>query len=192
MEQQEDKTMPRPLNLVAFCGSANRPSKTRSLIVSILERVSPHIQTRNSIYDLQDFDGIGFSYGRGALPVSVQRILDEIENADILIVGSPVMKGSYAGLFKHVFDLINPDKLLDKPVLICACGGGYRHALVVEHQLRPLFAFFGALTLPIGIYASEKDFDNGILANPDIHDRIDLAVRGLAQIVMPSERLEEA
>jgi FMN reductase len=33
----------------------------------------------------------------------------------------------------------------------------------VEHQLRPLFGFFEALTMPTGIYASDRDFADGVL-----------------------------
>lgn len=111
-----------------------------------------------------------------------------MEEADVLVVGSPVYKGSYSGLFKHVFDLVGPDSLLGKPVLLCASGGGYRHALVVEHQLRPLFGFFGALTVPIAVYASERDFLDGRLVDAAVLDRIDLAVNGLERILQPVPR----
>ena len=78
--------------------------------------------------------------------------------ADALIVGSPVYKGSYTGLFKHLFDFVEPEALAGKPVILTATGGGPRHALVVEHSLRPLFGFFTALTIPTAIYASDQDF----------------------------------
>jgi FMN reductase len=180
------------LNLVAFCGSASRPSKTRGLIGTIIERIEPRLAVEAAIYDLRDFEEAGFSYQRAALPDSAQRMLDAIEGADILIVGSPVLKGSYSGLFKHVFDLVDPDKLLDKPVLVCACGGGYRHALVVEHQLRPLFAFFGALTVPVSVYACEKDYADGTIVDPALLDRIDLAVKSLVRIVRPASGRDDA
>jgi FMN reductase len=38
-------------------------------------------------------------------------------------------------------------------VLLTAVGGGLRHSLVVEHQLRPLFGFFEASTISTAIYA---------------------------------------
>ena len=49
-------------------------------------------------------------------------------------------------------------ELAGKPVALTATGGGLRHALMVEHALRPLFGFFAALTVPTGVYASEADF----------------------------------
>ncbi|OYU96670.1 MAG: FMN reductase, partial [Burkholderiales bacterium PBB5] len=82
-----------------------------------------------------------------------------IESADLVIAATPVYKGSYTGLFKHLFDLVDPNALVGRPVLLAANGGSERHALVVDHQLRPLFAFFRALTVPSAVYAAEADFD---------------------------------
>ena len=70
--------------------------------------------------------------------------------ADALVLASPVYKGSYCGLFKHLLDLLDPLSLAGKPVLLGATGGGPRHALVIEHQLRPLLGFFEAQTLATG------------------------------------------
>ena len=97
--------------------------------------------------------------------------------ADALVIGSPVYKGSYPGLFKHFIDLIEPERLYGKPVLLSATGGGDRHALMVEHQLRPLFGFFMAHSLPTAIYAAARDFgpDNEIRSQ-DLITRIDKAV----------------
>lgn len=49
--------------------------------------------------------------------------------------------------------------LVGRPVLLAATGRAEGHALMIEHWMRPLFGFFGALTLPLGIYATtDKDF----------------------------------
>lgn len=58
-----------------------------------------------------------------------------------LVVGSTTFKGSYIGLFKHFFDLLDLSSLKGKPVVLLAPGGGERHSLIVKHQLRPLFSF---------------------------------------------------
>lgn len=64
---------------------------------------------------------------------------------------------------------------MDVPVLLAASGGSDRHALVLEHQLRPLFSFFQAQTLPIGVYATDLDFTNYQVSSPVLRDRIKLA-----------------
>jgi FMN reductase len=92
------------------------------------------------------------------------------------VVGSPTFKGSYTGLFKHFFDLLDPNSLKGKPVILAATGGGERHSLVVEHQLRPLFGFFEALTIPTAIYASDRDFADGALVSEAIRARAQQAI----------------
>ena len=51
------------------------------------------------------------------------------------------------------------DPLRGKVVGLLATGGSDHHYLILEHQLRPLFGFFGAYTPPRAIYAVSKDFD---------------------------------
>ncbi|MCJ2074068.1 NAD(P)H-dependent oxidoreductase, partial [Methylobacterium sp. E-016] len=96
---------------------------------------------------------------------------------------SPVYKGSFTGLFKHVFDLIDPAALANKPVAIVATGGGARHALVVEHSFRPLFGFFGALQVPTTVYGSDPDFTDGLPTDAGVRERIAQAGAQLAALV---------
>ena len=62
------------------------------------------------------------------------------------------------------------------PVLLAATGGSDRHALVLDTALRPLFSFFQALTLPIGVYASPNDFENYRVSSAPLQARVALAV----------------
>ena len=70
--------------------------------------------------------------------------------------------------------------LAGKPVLLTATGGGDRHALVIEHQLRPLFGFFEAASLPTGVYAGGTDFRDGQPASDALLARLDRAVEQFA------------
>jgi FMN reductase len=110
-------------------------------------------------------------------------VVEAMEEADALIVGTPVYRASYAGLFKHLFDFIDPAALVSRPAVLTATGGGQKHALVVEHQLRPLFGFFTALALPIAIYASDGDFVDYQLPNPTIINRRAAAAAQLADLL---------
>ena len=114
---------------------------------------------------------------RSQLPETVERELAAVEQADILVVTTPVFRGAYTGLFKHFFDFIHQDALIDKPVLLAATGGSERHALMIDHQLRPLFSFFQARTLPLGVYATDKDFTDYRLQDAALIQRATLAVQ---------------
>ncbi len=107
-------------------------------------------------------------------------VVEAIEASNALVIGSPVFQGSYPGLFKHVFDLVRPQALKHRPVLLTACGGGLRHSLVVEHQLRPLFGFFEACTISTAIYAGAAEFVDGRLESAAVQARIADAVDQLA------------
>jgi hypothetical protein len=105
------------------------------------------------------------------LPAEVRDDIAAIESADFLIV-QPGLPRSFTGLFKHLFDFVDHNALNDVPVLLAATGGSDRHALVIDHQLRPLFSFFQAQTLPIGVYGAEADFENYRVTNPALQARI--------------------
>ena len=114
---------------------------------------------------------------RSQLPDAVEQQLAAVEQADVLVVATPVFRGSYTGLFKHFFDFIGQDALIDKPVLLAATGGSERHSLIIDHQLRPLFSFFQARTLPLGVYATDKDFVDYQLQDTALIERAKLAVQ---------------
>ncbi|TKT76250.1 FMN reductase [Aquamicrobium sp. LC103] len=172
-------------HVVAISGSVNRPSKSRALAEAVASAALDRIDMRLSVFDLIDAGpGLGAAFGRDALSPDASAVVDAIESADALIAISPVYKGSYTGLFKHLFDLVDPASLLNKPVVVGATGGGHRHGLVVEHQLRPLFGFFSALTVPSSIYASDHEFAEGKPVDPTVLARIDLAGAQLASLLL--------
>ena len=144
---------------MAVSGGLNHPSKTEALVQAILDELGE--ATPINVHFIK-FSEIGQLLGgaiyRNQLPQRVQDDLAAVEAADALIVGTPVYRASFTGLFKHFFDFVEQTALVDVPVLLAASGGSDRHALVLEHQLRPLFSFFQAQTLPIGVYATDRDF----------------------------------
>ncbi|WP_201842747.1 FMN reductase [Microvirga zambiensis] len=170
--------------IVGLSGSPRRPSKTSTLVELVAAEVLNRAQARLEIFDLVDAGpGLGAALQRPNLTLPAARIIDAIEQADALIVGTPVYKGAYTGLFKHVFDLVDPRALIGKPVLLTATGGGPRHALVVEHALRPLFGFFEALTVPTAVYASDADFVDGQLNDADVLVRVSTAAQQLTGLL---------
>lgn len=168
----------QPLNIVAVSGGLNTPSKTEALVQAVLNELGE--ATPINIHFIK-FSEIGPLLGgaiyRNQLPQRVQDDLAAVEAADALIVGTPVYRASFTGLFKHFFDFVEQTALVDVLVLLAASGGSDRHALVLEHQLRPLFSFFQAQTLPIGVYATDRDFTpEYTIQSQQLADRITLAV----------------
>lgn len=172
------QTIATPLNIVAVSGGLNSPSKTESLIQAILHELSEAISIKVHFIKLSEIGPLlGGAIYRNQLPQRVQDDLAAVEAADALIVGTPVYRASFTGLFKHFFDFVEQTALVDVPVLLAASGGSDRHALVLEHQLRPLFSFFQAQTLPIGVYATDRDFTpEYTVKSEQLSDRVTMAV----------------
>jgi FMN reductase len=176
--------MSTSFNVVAVSGGAYRPSRTQVLTVALVEALGRHLDFDSRLIELGDIARpVGGALSRGELPAEVEAQLAAIERADLLIVAAPVYRGSYPGQFKHLFDLIDQHALIDTPVLLAATGGSERHALVIDHQLRPLFSFFQALTLPIGVYAAEADFHDYRIASAALQARVELAAERAAQVL---------
>ena len=106
--------------------------------------------------------------------------LDQVREANALIVVSPVFKASYSGLFKSFWDLVEDGSLAGKPVLIAATGGTARHSLMLETAMRPLFSYLKATVAPSGVFAATDDF--GIDAN--LAPRVTKAATEFAQLVL--------
>jgi len=175
----------KPSRLVVFTGNTHRPSKSRALGTFLAERVAARLPVEIQAVDIFDAGpGLGAAFARKNLTPEAAAVLAAVENADALIAGTPVYKGSFTGLFKHLIDFVEPDALVGKPVLIGATGGGHRHALIVEHQLRPLFGFFAAATAATSIYASDGEFTDGKPAEPGLVARIEQAADQFARLVV--------
>ncbi len=108
----------------------------------------------------------------------LQAAIDRLAAADAIIAASPVYKAGISGLFKTFVDILDDDLIVAKPVLLAATGGTARHALVIDGQLRPLFAYMRALTLPTPVYAAPEDWGTA-----DLGRRIERAATELAVLV---------
>lgn len=168
--------MIQSLRTVIVNGSLDRPSRTRVLLDALRDRLNDNIALNVRQVDLVDLlPEISATFSRDAFSPELRGAIEDIENTDFLIIGTPVFRASFPGLFKHLFDLVDHNALNGKPVLLAATGGSARHALVIDHQLRPLFGFFQALTLPIGVYATPEDIQHERIVSDALRDRIALA-----------------
>jgi FMN reductase len=166
-----------PRRIVGISGNITRPSRTRRLVEEIVSAAEAAGFGTGETYDVVDAGPeLGATVQRDRAPWAVDLLLSAIERSDALVVASPVYKASYTGLLKHLFDLIDPKLLRGRPVLLAATGGSDRHALVIEHQFRPLFGFFGAASLPAGLYATNADFTAEGEPTPALVERIGPAI----------------
>jgi FMN reductase len=173
----DQQITPRVASVVGVSGSPTRPSRTTALVADVTRSYATALHATPTVIELAPLLGqLGQGPFRGDIGADARAALETVEKADVIVVGSPAYRATYTGLFKLFFDHIGQYALVDKPIVLTATGGSDRHALLVEHQMRPLFGFFQSLTLPLGIFASENDFADYQVSSPDLRARIDLAV----------------
>jgi len=104
----------------------------------------------------------------------LQTAIERLAEADAVIASTPVYKAGISGLFKSFADILDDDLLIAKPTILAATAGTARHSMVVDEQLRPLFAFLRALPVPTALFAAPEDW-----ASTALRSRIERAATEL-------------
>lgn len=176
--------------LVVVSGGLGNPSATRLLAERLAgatelamagagERVEvEHIELKPLATELAN-------HLSGLLGPRLADAMDQVRVADGLIVVSPIFNASYSGLFKMFIDSLDRDALEGKPVLVAATAGSARHALVLEHALRPLFTYLKAIVVPTSVLAASEDWGSGE-GGEALAERIDRAGSELARLMVSS------
>ncbi|HEY4189394.1 MAG TPA: FMN reductase [Candidatus Limnocylindrales bacterium] len=172
--------------LVVVTAGLSQPSSTRLLADRLADATSAGlaadaVAVGTDVVELRDHaralaDHLLTGFPSPELRATIDRVLA----ADGLIVVTPIFNASYSGLFKLFFDVLQRDSLDGVPVLVAATGGSARHSLALDHALRPLFAYLGALVLPTGVYAAADDWGQGGEGETGLADRIQRAGGELA------------
>ncbi|MBD0838535.1 FMN reductase [Streptomyces sp. TRM68416] len=152
------------MKLVAVSAGLSSPSSTRLLADRLAESARGELaahgqEVETEVVELRELAvAVANNLVTGFPPPPLAAAIDAVTGAHGLIAVTPVFTASYSGLFKSFFDLIDPDALTGKPVLVAATGGTARHSLVLEHALRPLFAYLRAAVIPTAVYAASEDW----------------------------------
>ncbi|AKZ57306.1 FMN reductase [Streptomyces ambofaciens ATCC 23877] len=151
------------MRLVVVSAGLSVPSSTRLLADRLAAATAGRAPAAEvQVVELRDLAvEIAHTFTNGFPGRNLSAAFDAVAAADGLIVVTPVFSASYSGLFKSFFDALSvteADALAAKPVLIGATGGTARHSLVLDHALRPLFAYLKAVVVPTGVYAASEDW----------------------------------
>lgn len=171
-----NSTEQQPFRLVAVSGGAGDPSSTRLLADRITQRVTTLADERNSavttsVVDLRELaTEISGALVSQLVGPKLRKAIDALAEADGIVASTPVYKAGSSGLFTSFFQVLDDDLLIAKPVVLAATAGTARHSLVVDEQMRSLFAFFRATTVPTSLFAAPEDW-----SDPALRERIDRA-----------------
>ncbi|MCG8927931.1 CE1759 family FMN reductase [Lentzea sp. CC55] len=176
--------MSQNFQLVVVSAGTSDPSSTRLLADRVAGRVTALAGKRGqtvttSVVELREFASeIANALVSNHVGPKLQKAVSALQHADGVVASTPVYKAGASGLFTSFFQLLDNDLLIAKPVVLAATAGTARHALVVDDQMRGLFAYLRTVVVPTSLFASTEDWqDNGL------NKRIDRAALELVALM---------
>lgn len=181
---REAPTEREPLRLVLLSAGTGNPSSTRLLGDRVAQKTLDLLRGSGApaTVNVIELGPLAVDIARatvsGVKSADLQAAIERLAAADGVIAATPVYKAGISGLFKSFVDLLDNDLLVAKPVLLAATAGSARHALVVDEQMRPLFAYLRALSLPTSVFATPEDWGAA-----DLGERIERAATELSVLL---------
>ncbi|MGC4154401.1 MAG: NAD(P)H-dependent oxidoreductase [Propionicimonas sp.] len=166
----------RTFQLAVVSAGASDPSSTRLLADRIITNVTRRAAQRDhqvqiGVIELRPLAAeIATALTSQLIGPKLTEAIATLAAADGLVVSTPVYKAGASGLLTSFLQLLDNDLLIAKPVVLAATAGTSRHALVVDEQLRSLFAFLRTLAVPTSLFAAPEDW-----GDPALSKRIDRA-----------------
>jgi FMN reductase len=154
----------KPLRVVVISGGTSNPSSTRMLAEQMTSRLlrlasERGVVLRIKVIELRDLASeLAPAFVAQHIGPRLSEAIDALAKADAVIAATPIYKAGLSGLFKSFIDVLDNDLLIAKPVALLATAGTARHALVVDAQMRSLFAFMRTITIPTSLFAASEDW----------------------------------
>src|SRR3954467_6210370 len=182
------------MRILGISGSLRRGSHNRRLLRAAGDALPPGA-------DLVEWEGLA---GLPAFdedlestpPPPVQDFLDQIEEADAILIATPEYNASLPGSLKNALDWASrpfPDNVLrDKPAVVIGASTGLFGAVWAQAEVRKALKASGAdvieSELPVGMADSAFEAD-GTLADPELADRLaDLVGDLVREVATPAEQ----
>jgi FMN reductase len=173
-----------PFRLAVVSAGIGDPSSTRLLADRTADRATALAASRGAavtatVIDLREIAAdIATALVSQLITPKLQQAIAVLGEADGIIAAAPVYKAGPSGLFTSFFHVLDNDLVIAKPVVLAATAGTARHALVVDDQMRPLFAYLRAMTVPTSLFAAPEDW-----GDPALNQRINRAGRELVLLM---------
>jgi NAD(P)H-dependent FMN reductase len=168
------------VTFLAVVGSVTPAGRLHAAVAAACEVAAALPAVSASLLNLADHK-ISFADGRplDRFADDTAAVVRRLDDADAVLLASPVYRGSFTGALKNLLDLTPLDALRGKPVGIVAMGASPHHYLGVDWHLRGVLAWFGALVAPTSVYLESAHFRDGRLADDGARGAVSELVRAL-------------
>lgn len=169
-------------NIITVSAGLSQPSSTTNLINSITAEIMKKDSESNvTHYELKEYGhSILDRLFTGFSNESLAEMMKSVEQADGLVLATPIFNTGPSGLFKTFLDILEPGKFDGMPVLLAATGGSDRHSLSIEYSIRPIMTYLHMEPITTSIYASTDDWGRNKDNDTSLNNRIS---RGVSEFV---------
>ena len=162
------------LNVLAVAGSLNRASATRTVIHLIAEQLTA-AGARVDVFDLLDEPLALFNPDSSHAHESFPKLKVRVEQADVLLLGTPDYHGSMSGAMKNFLDHFWQE-FAGK--LFATVVASHEKGLTVTDQLRTVARQCYAWSMPYGVsFADNTDVKDGLIVSDAFRQRVEMFAR---------------
>jgi FMN reductase len=169
------------MNILGISGSPSPRSRSAWLLGLACERLAGTAHHVHAVA-VRDLPGAPLLAADATDP-ALRRSIEQLAQADVVVVTTPIYKAAYSGLLKLYLDLLPADALRGKPVLPLATGGSPAHLLALEYALKPVLAALGARHILDSVYVTDAQIQPhetlGFVAHDTVLERLDRALQDL-------------
>ncbi|MGJ7922053.1 NADPH-dependent FMN reductase [Neobacillus sp. LXY-4] len=170
-------------NIVIISGSPSQPSRS-SAISTFLENKTLEEGLKVSKISVRDLPAEDLLFANFNSPV-IKEKLTLIQQANAVIIVSPVYKASFPGALKAFLDLIPEKGFENKAVLPVVTGGTIAHLLSLEYAFKPVFSVLGSQEILNGVYFQDNQIsykeDQLSFIDHEIKQRLENSLKGLLE-----------
>ncbi len=142
--------------IVGISSSLSGQSRSQILVEYAVQRLVQATGQQGRVIDLNTLSADALLARRS--DADLAEALTQVTSAQIVILGTPIYRATYAGQLKVFFDLLPQNGLRGVVVGSIATGAGNGHLLAIDHGLRPLIASVGGLSVAQGVYVTDGAF----------------------------------
>lgn len=142
------------MKLTTIYGSPTPPGK----LARGLGLVEDYVHTAHTTWDTDRISSKSLDPVTG---IWEDDAIARVEDADAVVIASPVFRGSFPGTLKLLIDMLPNSALRSKPVGIFTVAAAPHHFLSAERHLRDILSWFGALTAPNSVFFVDRRLAEG-------------------------------
>ena len=162
------------MKIVGISGSPSAPSRS-NVLLQLAQAQLQLVTARLHTVSLRDLPAGPLLHAKLDHP-AIQQALQEVHNAQVVLVATPIYKAAYSGLLKAFLDLLPQDGLRGKTVLPMATGGSIAHLLALDYALKPVLSTLGARDILDPVFATDAQIprheQQGYLPSTQVHARV--------------------